>query len=142
MTMVVVINDDPALPRMIAEVLTLEGYRVRTALDGQAGLPLLHQLPCRAVVLLDDLMPPPDGPGVLKALEADPAWRARFAVLWMSAGVHLKAFAARSGLKADGALALPFNVDQLLAAVQSGEAVLAARPREVYENAYAYLRVV
>jgi len=69
---VLVIDDDPATLELITRFLEREGFAVRTAPDGEAGLRLATQVH-PSVILLDVLMPHLDGWGVLSRLKADPA---------------------------------------------------------------------
>jgi len=69
---VLVIDDDPATLELITRFLEREGFAVRTAPDGEAGLRLAAQVQ-PSVILLDVLMPRLDGWGVLSRLKADPA---------------------------------------------------------------------
>ena len=69
---VLVIDDDPAVRRLMSRSLAKEGFRVLEAATGEAGLTLAReQRP--AVITLDVLMPGMDGWAVLAALKADPA---------------------------------------------------------------------
>jgi two-component system KDP operon response regulator KdpE len=57
---ILVVDDDPALVRLVEQVLSHKGYEVLTAGSGQEGLWLLfHQKP--DIVLLDVAMPSMDG---------------------------------------------------------------------------------
>jgi CheY-like chemotaxis protein len=68
---VLVIDDDPDAREMIRRLLTREGYRVQTAVDGTDGLRMAKALkPC--AITLDVLMPSMDGWAVLTALKGDP----------------------------------------------------------------------
>jgi PAS domain S-box-containing protein len=68
---VLIVDDDPAARDLLARFLEKEGFSVRTAADGRAGLELARTLRPR-VVLLDVTMPRMDGWAVLRALKADP----------------------------------------------------------------------
>ncbi len=68
---VLVIDDDPAARELLTRFLDREGFRVRTAVDGRAGLALARALRPR-VVLLDVEMPHLDGWSVLHAIRSDP----------------------------------------------------------------------
>ncbi|HST87856.1 MAG TPA: response regulator, partial [Ktedonobacterales bacterium] len=95
------------------EVLSLEGYPTETAENGRVALELLaHSGP--RVVLLDLLMPEVDGRGVMRALEENPAERARHHIILVSAWSNLE---ATQDLRADGKLAKPFTVNELLSLV-------------------------
>ena len=68
---VLVIDDDPDARELIGRLLRREGYRVRTAADGNEGLRMARELrPC--AITLDVLMPTMDGWAVLTALKSDP----------------------------------------------------------------------
>jgi len=69
---VLVIDDDPAVLELMTRFLEREGFAVRTALDGEAGLRLAAEVHPSAI-LLDILMPRLDGWAVLSRLKADPA---------------------------------------------------------------------
>src|ERR1044071_4302650 len=73
---VLVVEDDPALREVYAEVLGTEGYPVRLAANGHEALTLLSthgDLPC--VVLLDLRMPVMDGWELVTRLRESDAWR-------------------------------------------------------------------
>jgi signal transduction histidine kinase/CheY-like chemotaxis protein len=67
---VLVIDDDPTQRDLIRRFLTKEGFRVRTANGGAAGLRLARELKPVAITL-DVMMPGMDGWSVLAALKAD-----------------------------------------------------------------------
>jgi len=67
---VLVIDDDATQRDLIQRFLTKEGFCVRTAAGGEAGLRLAKQLRPVAITL-DVMMPEMDGWSVLRALKAD-----------------------------------------------------------------------
>ncbi|MFL6798713.1 MAG: PAS domain S-box protein [Xanthobacteraceae bacterium] len=68
---VLVIDDDPHARELLSRFLHREGFAVRVAADGEAGLALARAVaPC--AILLDVMMPRLDGWSVLSALKADP----------------------------------------------------------------------
>ena len=69
--LVLVIDDDENQRILMTRFLHREGFRPRTAADGEAGLALARELKPRAI-LLDVMMPGIDGWSVLSALKADP----------------------------------------------------------------------
>ncbi len=69
-TYVLVIDDDPTQRDLIERFLTKEGFCVRTAASGEAGLRLARQLRPVAITL-DVMMPDMDGWNVLLALKHD-----------------------------------------------------------------------
>ncbi len=72
--LVLVIDDDQDQRALMTRFLHREGFRARTAADGEAGLELARALKPRAI-LLDVMMPGTDGWSVLSALKADPELR-------------------------------------------------------------------
>lgn len=69
---VLVVDDEPDITEVLAEVLARDGHDVATAADGEAALRALASGTCD--VLVTDLrMPGLDGPGLLRRLAAAPA---------------------------------------------------------------------
>ena len=107
---VLIVDDDPAIRNMLVEVLSLEGYTTETAKNGREALDKLATSGPR-VVLLDLLMPEVNGWGVMHELNANPAERVKHKIILVSALPHLE---QSKDLQADGMLAKPFRVDQLM----------------------------
>ena len=107
---ILIVDDDPAIRKMLVEVLTLEGYPTETATNEQEALDMLSPGAPR-IILLDLLMPVLDGRGVVQRLESDPVARSAHKVILVSAFTNLEL--ARD-LTVDGTLAKPFTVVQLL----------------------------
>lgn len=108
---VLIVDDDPGIRKMLVEMLSLEGYATETATNGREALDTLAAASGSRVVLLDLLMPEVDGWGVMQALEANPAQRARHKIILLSAWVNLE---KAQDLNADGMLAKPFQLEQLM----------------------------
>jgi PAS domain S-box-containing protein len=70
--LVLVVDDDPAARDRLRQLLTAEGFRVKTANGGAEGLRLARALH-PTVITLDVIMPQMDGWSVLTALKADAA---------------------------------------------------------------------
>jgi PAS domain S-box-containing protein len=68
---ILVIDDDAEASEIIRRFLEKDGYNVVTAISGEAGLRLAHQLK-PAAITLDVMMPDMDGWSVLRALKVDP----------------------------------------------------------------------
>jgi CheY-like chemotaxis protein len=68
---ILVIDDDTEACDIIRRTLEKDGFTVVTALSGEEGLRLAHQLQ-PAAITLDVLMPDMDGWSVLRALKVDP----------------------------------------------------------------------
>jgi PAS domain S-box-containing protein len=69
---VLAIDDDPHARDLVTRFLTKEGFSVRTASDGLAGLEMARAI-LPDVILLDVTMPKKDGWSVLAELKKDPA---------------------------------------------------------------------
>jgi CheY-like chemotaxis protein len=109
---ILVVDDDPAILSTVAEILELEGYPVATAENGAAALEAIEAEP-PALVLLDMRMPVLDGWGFARALrERD----LKVPILVMTAAQSAQDWAAEIG--ADGYLAKPFELPELLDAVE------------------------
>jgi DNA-binding response OmpR family regulator len=107
-----VVDDDPALLRMIRLTLISDGLEVTEATDGLAGLEALEAGEFD-LVILDLQMPKMDGREMYRQM------RARgydLPVLILSA---YRAEAARIELGADAALSKPFDIDVLLAQIEA-----------------------
>lgn len=108
---VLVVDDDADIREGVAEVLALAGYSVITAENGRAALELLSGPRLPALILLDLMMPEMDGWAVLSALRAD----RRLAAVPV---VILTAMERSRAPQAAGYLRKPFDLDDLLAAVE------------------------
>jgi CheY-like chemotaxis protein len=71
-SIVLAIDDEPAVRDLVQRFLSKEGFRVVTAASGEEGLKLAREVRPHAITL-DVLMPGMDGWSVLAALKADPA---------------------------------------------------------------------
>ncbi|MET8542654.1 response regulator transcription factor [Kitasatospora sp. NPDC004799] len=120
---VLIAEDDRAIRDSLARALTLEGYRVRVAADGARTLALLaEQRP--DVLVLDVMMPGPDGLEVCRRLRAAGD---RTPVLMLTARVEVPDRIAGLDAGADDYLVKPFDVDELFARLR---ALLRRRPTE------------
>ncbi|HEX6123376.1 MAG TPA: response regulator, partial [Ktedonobacterales bacterium] len=108
---IMIVDDDPGIRKMLTETLTLEGYPLETATQGQEALDLLSKANAPRVILLDLLMPVLSGRGFMVALNANPAERARHKIIFVSANHNLE---QHRDLNPDETLAKPFTVNQLL----------------------------
>ncbi|MDP9469617.1 MAG: response regulator [Chloroflexota bacterium] len=74
MKMVLVVDDEPVIRDLVADVLRDEGYAVVTAADGREGLDLLaRERP--DLVLMDVMMPGLDGREAYLAMRSRPICR-------------------------------------------------------------------
>jgi CheY-like chemotaxis protein len=142
---ILIVDDEPIIAELIAEVLDTAGYRALVAHNGRAALEFVrYERP--ALVLTDNMMPEVGGVDLVRRLRDNPDTRAIPVALMSSAHPHLAhqcAHAARSSsasCKTDTAastqyaeidgelvpfLPKPFELDDLLALV----ATLARAPR-------------
>jgi CheY-like chemotaxis protein len=111
---ILVVDDDPTILATVADALDLEGYPVVTATNGAEALAALERETDRPnLVLLDMRMPVLDGWGFMHAVRErglSPS------VVVMTAAADARRWAREIG--AHGVLAKPFELDDLLAAVQ------------------------
>ena len=104
---ILVVENDEGIRESVAEVLTLEGYTVALASNGQEGLNQLAQAPLPCLILVDVLMPVMDGREFLARLKADPALQ----------GCKVAIFTAREMPPPQGTVGLlrkPFELSELL----------------------------
>jgi CheY-like chemotaxis protein len=69
--LVLVVDDDPAVRRLVFETLSADGLELIEAVDGESALEAIATRKPDAVVL-DLMMPGLDGFGVLERLQSDP----------------------------------------------------------------------
>lgn len=70
---VLIVEDDADLREMMAQLLTLEGFRAETVANGREALKYLHESPRPDLILLDLMMPVMDGWEFRKQQRDDPA---------------------------------------------------------------------
>lgn len=111
---VLVVDDEAAMRKYVSANLKVRGYEVLTASDGSEALKVLDERHVD-LVILDIMMPGPDGLEVLQALRRDKA----AAVIVLSArgreGDKVKAL----DLGADDYMTKPFGVEELMARVRA-----------------------
>lgn len=110
---VLVVDDDPSILLVVAELLDDEGYVVGTAANGAEALGAVERLD-PALVLLDMRMPVIDGWGFVRGLRARD--KAVPPILVMTAAQDARRWAEEVG--AAGYVAKPFDLDDLLSAVE------------------------
>jgi DNA-binding response OmpR family regulator len=115
---ILVIDDDPAVRGMLAEMLRREGYEVDEAEDGRAGMRRFRDTPA-ALVITDVVMPEQEGlETLIQLLHESSAVK----VIAISGGGRVGPDAylnsART-LGAHGILAKPFGREELLTAVRT-----------------------
>lgn len=117
MTTILLIEDNASLRRNIAQILEIEGYRVRSAADGASGLELL----CAEkpdLILCDIMMPGLNGYDVLARIRADVA-TASLPFIFLTAKGDMPDLRRGMSLGADDYLAKPADSRELLDAVRT-----------------------
>jgi CheY-like chemotaxis protein len=109
---ILVADDDRAILATVSDILTMEGYPVVTALNGAEALRQIEEAR-PALLLLDMRMPGLNGWDVVRTLRGRGI---AVPVLVMTAAQDARRWAEQIG--ADGYLAKPFDLDDLLVAVE------------------------
>lgn len=110
---ILVVEDDHAIRDFVEMALLDEGYIVATATDGGAALEMVGSFRPH-VILLDMRMPVVDGPEFIAAYRQLPGDHARIVVFTATKNAE----GAAETVAADGVLAKPFSLDDLLALIQ------------------------
>lgn len=122
---VLCIDDDPALLRVLADMLTRAGFTPITAPDGAAGLALAkRERP--AAVLLDIMMPDLDGYEVCRQLRATRGLE-RLAIIMLTASADPKLNTNAFKAGADLAIRKPFDSQKLVATLRTALELKAIR---------------
>ncbi|RKH68535.1 response regulator [Corallococcus llansteffanensis] len=109
---ILIVDDEPDLREVVAELLEMEDYAVLQAANGQLALDVLAATSARpCMVLLDLMMPVMDGYEFLNRLRADDRYR-ELPVLMLTA--HFSATAPPGTV---GLLRKPVDITELLALV-------------------------
>lgn len=113
---VLVVEDDPAIRRLVAMVLQRQGYRTETASDGVEAV-LKLGVSEYDVIVLDLMMPNLDGFGFLGKLADSHPQRLQSVIVTSAASPNL----IRERMKGQTFMVLPkpFDIHELVAAVRS-----------------------
>jgi CheY-like chemotaxis protein len=106
---ILIVEDDADLREMMAQLLSLEGFRAATVANGKEALQYLSTGECPEVILLDLMMPVMDGWEFRRRQRADPAL-SDVPVIVLSAIDQPRA----RDLHADVFLKKPLDFDRLL----------------------------
>lgn len=110
---ILVVDDDPTILATVSDALDLEGFAVVTATNGAEALEVIDNENRPSLVLLDMRMPVLDGWGFMRAIRERGL---NLSVVVMTAAADARRWGREIG--AHGVLAKPFELDELLAAVQ------------------------
>lgn len=113
---ILLVEDDADIRHAMVEALTVEGYRVTTASNGQEGIDALQaandELP--DLIILDLMMPVKDGVEFRLEQQARSEWK-RIPVIVMTADAHaIRQLDATKG----SYLRKPIDLDELLQVIQ------------------------
>lgn len=112
--LILVIDDDPALLKLMRRSLELDGYDVSTAADGKTGLQLIEDEE-PALVLLDIMMPDVDGFRVCERVRSF----LNVPIIMLTAKGRLEDMVHGFDVGADDYVTKPFSTDELLARVKT-----------------------
>lgn len=124
---VLVVDDDEAIRETLVMVLDDAGFATCAADTGREALARLRSAPTPLVVLLDLVMPEPDGRVVLRAVAANPSLARRHAFIIVTAAAEALVDAAQAELGRLGAWLIldtvrkPFDIDAVVAAVERSQ---------------------
>ncbi len=107
---ILVVDDDPVIRDMMADILEFEGYTISVARNGSEALQFLRNGE-EYLVFLDIMMPVMSGRELCTLIEADPHLRERHKIILMSAMDNLEEAAT---LEVDAILQKPFEVDDVI----------------------------
>ena len=113
---IMVVEDDEAASIFIAEVLKMEGYEPIVVNDSSRAMEIANSTLPRCI-LLDLMMPPPDGFKLCKMLRADPTFR-QTPILIVTALDNTDSKIVAIGAGANDYLVKPFSIDDLTARVK------------------------
>jgi len=124
---ILVIEDDAAIRRGVVDALQLDGYSTLEAGDGDSGLRLAREAGCD-LVLLDLILPGPDGLTILRAVREK--HRALPIIILTARGEEAQRV---EGLRlgADDYIVKPFSIKELLARIEAVLRRAASPPADV-----------
>ena len=115
---ILVVDDQPEMVSIVAEVLEAEGYEVASATSGTEALALVQRLR-PDLVLLDVVLGDANGVDLCRRIKSDPALAGVFVILISGVATRLDERVAGLDGGADEYLLKPFQPPELLARVSS-----------------------
>jgi DNA-binding response OmpR family regulator len=113
---ILAIDDDPVVRRLLVRLLTNQGYQVRTAADGEAGLAAMEGEESPAVVICDLCLPGISGIEVVHRIREDGRWK-DLPILMLTGDGAEESRGAALGSGADLFLTKPFSSYEVLEAI-------------------------
>ena len=131
MTCILVVDDEPAVLKVLVTRLNLAGYQVLSAQDGEQALEVFHK-EAPDLVVLDVMLPKMDGFAVCRRIRAESC----VPIIFLTALEAISERVAGLDLGADDYLAKPFSPKELEARIatilrRGGPAPTIDEPREV-----------
>jgi CheY-like chemotaxis protein len=111
---ILIVEDDPDLRLVHSEILSHEGYAVRTAADGVEALELVENEGPPAMILLDLRMPRMNGWDLARRLRQQPRWRD---IPLIVVAAHYRIAEEAAAIGAQAWLHKPVSIDLLLSVV-------------------------
>jgi CheY-like chemotaxis protein len=111
-----IVDDEPAIREMCADLLECEGYQVVTATNGLEAVHKLAEEPVD-LVLMDIMMPVLDGLTACRLIRADDRLQ-HVPVVMMSAATNLRTYVGEAQQVASAFIPKPFDFDQLIQTVK------------------------
>jgi DNA-binding NtrC family response regulator len=125
---ILVIHCDDNMSTLIQDILRMAGYDARKAVFGRGALRMLRRMPRHTIVFLEPLVLRVIGNQALEAYITDIGRRAPHVVIVMAAFSNAEEYVRE--MHFDGLLTIPFDVDELLAAVENAQRLARAKRRQ------------
>ena len=110
--MVLVVDDEPNIVKMVEARLKASGYQVRTSLSGEEALKICKLYKPDAVIL-DIMMPDVDGPAVAEELRDNPE-TSKIPIIFLTAALRKKEVPDGHVIAGHYFIAKPFKADELI----------------------------
>jgi CheY-like chemotaxis protein len=115
--LVLLVDDEPNIRETISFILEMEGYEVKTAVNGRDGLARIRELRPR-VVLLDAMMPEMDGFEVCRMVRADAELASTTIIMLTAMGQKVDRERAEA-VGVDHYLTKPFDDEEVLGLLEA-----------------------
>jgi two-component system response regulator MprA len=111
-----IVDDEPAIREMCADLLECEGYQVVTAANGLEAVNRLAEAPVD-LVLMDMMMPVLDGLTACRLIRADRRLH-NLPVVMMTAATNMPTYVGEAQQVASAFIPKPFDFEQLIQTVR------------------------
>src|SRR5215475_13270548 len=129
---IVIVDDTPENLRLLTQILSEQGYRVRSAPNGERALATVRK-ERPDLILLDIVMPEMDGYEVCRQLKADPE-RQDIPVIFISALNEVFDKVTAFSIGAVDYITKPFQIEEVLARVHTHLALEGMRQKLTEQN--------